>query len=540
MRSASDSRFDFSDFCRVETDQDFGGTYWSYKVCIGGTFSGCVGQTETREGPMPFTPHGQFNASSFSIFQRSLMQTDEVPLADIVDDPLFEQVFEKHGVDFADNEDAVYTPAITLWALISQVFFAKEQRSCKAAVLRVASLWATLGRYVCNTSTGAYCRARLKIPFEAVRDLVRQIALGADNGVSHHDIHEDSDINLSPRVVAKVRSKADEGRVLLLDGFVITAADTPENQEAYPQNPVQAEGVGFPILRCVTLTSLYTGMLFDLACGPYSGKETGETALMRELLDVLQPGDTLVADSYHCTYWLVAACRMRNVNIVMKNHHKREDEPANARRLRKGERLVMWSRPDRPDWMTVEDYRQQPQTIEIRLVDVKVDRAGFRPDKFTVATTFTSDAGVCADWIRSVYESRWLVELDIRAVKCSLNMDILRAKTPAMVLTELWSCLLAYNLIRLKMLQSCTENGRDPRSLSFTTTQQLLATNWLLCAVIGVTEELRNVGQQTCCSQRVGHREGRVEPRRNKRRPKVLALMTKPRRQYQEELKAAA
>ena len=230
---------------------------------------------------------------------------------------------------------------------------------------------------------------------------------------------------------------------------------------------------------------------------------------------------------------------MRKVNIVMKNHHKRDDDPANARRRRKGERLITWSRPHRPRWISVAEYAQQPKTIESRLVDVHVDQAGFRPDKFTVATTFTIDAEFCADWIRSVYESRWLVELDIRAVKCSLNMDILRAKTPAMVLAELWSCLLAYNLIRLKMLQSCTAQGRDPRSLSFTTTQQLLATNWLLCAVIGVTDELRDLGQQACCSERVGHRQGRVEPRKNKRRPKVLALMTKPRQQYQQEIEAA-
>ena len=155
----------------------------------------------------------------------------------------------------------------------------------------------------------------------------------------------------------------------------------------------------------------------------------------------------------------------------MKNHHKRDDalltHVACERRA-----LVTWSRPQRPNWMSVEDYEQQPQTIEIRLVDVHVDQAGFRPDKFTLATTFTSAAEVGADWIRSVYESRWLVELDIRALKCSLNMDILRAKTPAMVLTELWSCLLAYNLNPAQMLQSCTAQGRDLRSLSFTTTQQ--------------------------------------------------------------------
>ena len=489
---------------------------------------------------MPFTPPARFDAASFSLFQQSMMQTDDLPLADVIDGQLFEQAFEEHQVDFADDEDAVYTPAITLWALVSQVFFADAQRSCQAAVLRIASLWATLGRTVSDSNTGAYCRARLKIPFEVVRDITRQIARDAEDRVSHDDVDDQSDVNLSPRVIAEVRSQSGVGRVLLLDGFVITAADTPENQAEYPQNPVQEEGLGFPILRCVTLTSLFTGMLFDLACGPYSGKETGETALMRELLDVLQPGDTLVADCYHCTYWLIAACQQRDVHIVMKNHHKRDDHPADAVRLGKGERLVTWTRPGRPAWMSVTDYQQQPETIHIRLVDVSVKQKGFRPNTFTVATTMVDDPDFPADWIRSVYESRWLVELDIRAVKCSLNMDILRAKSPDMVRTELWSCLLAYNLIRLKMLQSCMESGRDPRSLSFTTTMQLLATNWLLCAVIGVSQEMATLGQEASRSQRVGHRDGRVEPRVNKRRPKILALMKKPRHQLQAEIETAA
>lgn len=132
------------------------------------------------------------------------------------------------------------------------------------------------------------------------------------------------------------------------------------------------------------------------------------------------------------------------------------------------------------------------------------------------------------------------MELDIRSIKCSLGMDILRAKTPEMVHTELWSCLLAYNLIRLKMLQSSASSGRDPRSLSFTTTLQLLGTSWLLGAVIGVSEELAALGQAASGSERVGHRPGRAEPRKNKRRPKLIALMTKPRHEYHAQLGAAA
>ena len=156
----------------------------------------------------------------------------------------------------------------------------------------------------------------------------------------------------------------------------------------------------------------------------------------------------------------------------------------------------------------------------------------------TIATTVLETQDFSRDWIMSVYRSRWLVELDIRAIKCSLGMDIIRAKTPALVKTEIWSCLLAYNLIRMKMLQSCAANGRMPRTLSFTTTQQLLANNWLLASVM-LTQELVDLGQQTSSSEIVGNRLDRVEPRANKRRPKVLALLAKPRNIAKIELAAA-
>ena len=490
---------------------------------------------------MPFTPPARFNASSFSIFRRSMMQSDQLPLTEAIDDERIKSVFEKHQVDFGNTEDVVYTPSLTLWALVSQALFSDEQRSLKAAVVRVAMYWAAVGQRVCRTNTGSYSRARLQIPSAAVRDITKQLADDVEATVERDAILSEQQAadSLCPDVVAEVKSMPVSGRLLLVDGFTTTAADTPENQAEYPQNPVQQEGIGFPILRSVSLISLTTGMLIDLAEGPYCGKESGETALLWKLLGRLQAGDILVADSYYCTYWLVAACQARGVQIVMKNHHKRDDHPADARRINKHERLVTWQRPDCPDWMSAEIYAEQPAQVEIRLVDIQVKECGFRTKAFTVATTMLNHKFHTAAWIGSVYRSRWLVELDIRSIKCSLGMDVLRAKTPEMVRTELWSCLLAYNLIRAKMLQSCAASGRDPRSLSFTTTMQLLASSWLLCAVIGATTELVQLGQEVSSSERVGHRPGRFEPRVNKRRPKVLALMTKPRHAYHAELAAA-
>jgi hypothetical protein len=491
---------------------------------------------------MPFTSPAHFIASSFSVFRRSLLQTEDLPLTDLIDQERFQAVFEEHNVDFGSDPDSVYTPAITLWALLSQALFSGEQRSCKAAVLRVASFWASVGRRVCKTDTAAYCRARLKIPFEAVRDITKLVAADAEAvfeklpRLSKEQIVE----SMCPDDVATVKSIPIKGRMLLVDGFTVTAADTPENQEEYPQNPAQKKGLGFPILRGVSLTSMQTGLLIDAEIGPYSGKESGETALLWKLLKQLKPGDTLVADSYYCTYWLIAACQAQDVHVVMKNHDKRDDHPIGARRINKDERIVTWERGPRPDWMSIELYNQQPATVELRLVDIRVEQAGYRTKAFTVATTIVDHKLYPSTWIGAIYRNRWLVELDIRSMKCSLGMDILRAKTPEMVRTEFWSCLLAYNLIRLKMLQSSIANGRDPRGMSFTTTMQLLGTNWLLCAVTGVTNELAQLGQEASSSEQVGHRPGRNEPRANKRRPKVLALMTKPRHEYQAELGVAA
>jgi hypothetical protein len=465
-----------------------------------------------------------------------MLQSDELPLAEVIDENQWQSIFESHEIDFGSDEGAVYTPAITLWALISQAFLKGELRSCKAAVGRVASYWALLGKKVCSTNTGAYCRARAKISWQAVRDICCQIAESAEVMYDKDSVDPEQVQN---EVVAQTQATPTSGRVMLVDGFTVTAADTPENQEEFPQNPSQKEGLGFPIIRGVSLISMVTGLLVDLMLGPYAGKQSGETALLWQMLDRLKPGDTLVADCFYCTYWLIAACKNKGVNIVMKNHDKRDDDPLGATRIDKHQRTTVWSRPQRPAWMSEEEYAECPEQIEIRLVDVLIEQPGFRSTKYTIATTILETKVYSRDWLTSVYRSRWLVELDIRDIKCSLGMDIVRAKTPEMVKTEIWSCLLAYNLVRMKMLQSCAANGRMPRTLSFTTTLQLLANNWLVASVT-LTRELVELGQQISSSEVVGNRPDRIEPRANKRRPKLIALLTKPRHIAKQELITAA
>ena len=79
------------------------------------------------------TPLG---SRSFDLIKDSMLQSDELPLAEFLDADKWQVAFDKHEVDFGNDEDAIYTPVITLWALISQAFFKAEMRSCKAAVGR--------------------------------------------------------------------------------------------------------------------------------------------------------------------------------------------------------------------------------------------------------------------------------------------------------------------------------------------------------------------------------------------------------------------
>ena len=482
---------------------------------------------------MPLYRTASFDRGAFEVFRDSLAQDRSLPLSEAIDDELFAEAFERHGVDFGNTPDAVYTPAITLWALVSQALFSGVHRSCGAAVTRVSLLWAARGRRIVSTNNGDYCRARQKIPSEAVRDIATGLADRAETGaVRDAQIDaaggHDEGCFAVPHVAA-TDAFVPEGRTLLIDGFTVDCSDTEANQNAWPQNPSQKEGLGQPIVRCLALISLATGLLVDLAVGPYSGKETGETALFRQLLAVLRPGDLLVADRYLCTYFIIAACQLIGVEVVMRKHHKRKDDPAMTFVYDDSERQTYWVRPERPEWMSEEEYRRMPERLAIRMVDVEDRRSGFRTTKLTIVTTIMDRSNVTAHWVRSMYRCRWTVELDIRDIKQTLGAEYLRAKSPAMVLTELWSILLAYNLIRMTMLQSGSAVDRAARSMGFAMTVQTLGASWTTLAIAGVDVVVAGAVQKSSRGETVADRPGRYEPRANKRRSKMIALLVEPR-----------
>jgi hypothetical protein len=314
--------------------------------------------------------------------------------------------------------------------------------------------------------------------------------------------------------------------------------DTLENQAAYPQQKSQAEGVGFPIARMVVLLSLATAMACGMAMGPYQGKETGEMALLRELLDGVDRRTILLGDRYYCSYFLIALLRLGQRDFVTRLHQSRRTDFRNTKRLGRGDHLVEWFRPQRPEWMDDATYQQIPPSIQIRQIEVQVDQPGFRTESFVVVTTLTDAEAYPKEEIAELYRQRWMVELDIRAIKSSLGMDVLRCKTPEMVRREAWTCLLAYNLIRKTMLDAAHQGGLSPRELSFTTAMQTVAASLetLLCVEDSLAARLIAAQVASIAEQTVGDRPNRVEPRAVKRRSKPHPLLAKPRAQARAEL----
>jgi putative transposase len=451
---------------------------------------------------------------------RSFLQHDGLPFADLLSEETIRQIADDAGVPRGQDDDGVtYTTAVTLWAFLSQVLFSKEQRSCGAAVARVIVLCVALGKKPCSDDTGAYCRARARLPLVLIQKLTYHIADAAEASVPDEWLW---------------RSR----HVHMVDGTTVSTPDTPRLQAAYPQPPAQKPGLGFPLIRMVVLLSLATAMLSGMAMGPYSGKETGETALFRQLLERLKSGDVVLADRYFCSYFMIALLRAKGVDVVMRQHQCRDTDFRRGRRLGPGDHAVIWTRPQRPEWMDHETYEQMPESLEMREVQVRVEQLGFRVESLVVVTTLLdADTYTRAD-IAELYHRRWLVELDIRVLKSTLGMDILRCKSPEMVAKEMWACLLAHNLIRQSLLQAALLKNLSPRQLSFTAAMQKTAASWVMILMCdeGRARTLIDTHLGDMAKNIIGDRPDRVEPRAVKRRPKPHPLLTKPRAQARAEL----
>jgi hypothetical protein len=407
---------------------------------------------------------------------------------------LLEQV-EEH---LPEHRERLYPPTVTLSMFVQQALSA--DRSCQKAVNGWAAQRTAEGLSAQSVRTGGYCRARERLPMQM------PIALMRETGRLLYE---------QARSCWSWRGRA----VKLVDGTKLSMPDTPANRHMYPPHPFHKEGLGFPLARVVSVICLNSAAVLDAAMGPFCGKDSGEVALLRGLLEHFKPGDVMLADALFCDYFLIAMMQAAGVDVLFEQHGSRVTDFRRGTRLGPRDHRVNWNRTRaKPHWMSWERYYSSPRQITVREVQV---------DGRILVTTMTDPRRVSRHELNTLYARRWNVELDLRAIKTTLGMHALSCRTPAMNQKQMWVYLLAHNLIRMLMAQAAHTAGVDPRHLSFKHTVQMWNC-WrpLLHDPIHCGQLFTLIAQV-----RVGQRPGRIEPRAIKRRHKTYPLLQVPRAQ---------
>lgn len=464
-------------------------------------------------------------SSGFRSVVDVFLSGEGLPFSQVLSAERIERVCRKHRCLF--GLDTIYSTSVVLWAFLSQVLRDGKEAACQAAVARIVAWRCEQGLEPPTADTGDYCRARSKLVPGALREISCEVA-------------EELEQAAEPGWLWKGKHHAK-----LVDGFTFTMPDTPGNRAKYSQIKNQKPGVGQPIARAAAIVSLATGAIMNLTFGAFEGKQTGETSLLRTLLGSFRTGDVVVMDRYYCSYMLLAMLLGQGAHACVRKHRYRQNRQQRVRRLGDHDHLVVWQRPERPKWMDQSLYQRIPRTMELREVCFRVVMPGYRTQFIEVITTLTDAGEYSREDLADLYGFRWNAELDIRAIKSTLNLDHVRCKTPAMVEAEVWTTILGYNLIRTTAAGAAQLADKQPRQISFTATCQYILAAWMQISSGRIDSEhltaygLRVLKQIAGCE--VANRPGRIEPRAVKRRRNRYTLMAKPRHELRAELcKAAA
>jgi hypothetical protein len=442
-----------------------------------------------------------------SVLDKIDMETG-LPFAELLAMEQICEVIKELGVEFRDR---IYPPWVTLWAFLSQVTC--QDSSCSSSVTRIIAYRTLTGRKKCSPNPSSYSTARQRLPEEFYSRLARNMG-------QHLDAMSPSQWLWKER------------HVKIVDGTTVTMPDTEANQNAYPRRSNQKNGVGFPILRITALFSLSVGTILDAEMTATKGKKTGENTSFRKLWRSLNRGDIVLGDSLYDGYSDIAQLRRRGVDVVFGMSQSRDRDFRQGKQLGSGDHIVMWKKPkfdksriDREIWEAL------PDTMPMREVTATVKDASGKPRTITLVTSLLDPDKYSKQDILNLFRERWHCELDLRCVKTMMGMEHLSCLSPEMVRKEIWTYILAYNLIRSHMARAADKYALPPRKLSFENARKAVDT--FTIAITGVppsiAAKLDEAMLYVIACHRVGNRSGRNEPRKVKRRNKSFPYLTSPR-----------
>jgi len=414
--------------------------------------------------------------------------------------------------------DRIWNPMLTFWTFLVQVLHPGS--ACREAVALVLAQQAGRSERRISPDASAYCQARQRVPLSvfaaALRTVGRYLQTQAKDQYLWHD-----------------------RQVRVVDGSSCSMPDTPELQGQFGQPDGQKSGCGFPVARLVAMFCWATGAVLDVAIGPY---RSSELTLVPALWEHLKRGDIVLADRFYCTYVILAELLARGCDAVFRLHggRSRTVDFRKGKRLGRQDRLMTWDRPTVcPRGLSRQQWMSLPEHLTIRLIRFTTQVPGFRSRTIVVATTLLDPVAYPAQEIAALYGDRWTVELRLRDIKTTMQMDVLRGKSPDIVRKEILMHLLAYNLIRALMWQAAQKHGQPLHRLSFAGTVEHLNALAPYLWLYGGTRRSDIVYAlllEWIARDKLPHRPGRIEPRAVKRRPKEYDRLNKPRQELRQAL----
>ena len=393
-----------------------------------------------------------------------------------------------------------YTPIKTLHSYIQQVLSADKSSSNAVSGVNISRLISEQAPVCPNT--GSYIKARKRLSEDSIHDLVKSLG--------------DSSLKKIPRSWCFAGHE-----IKVFDGTTLTLPDTKANNEQYPKHSNARQGIGNPQVRLLAVFSLITGSVIDYALEATKGKGTGETTLLRGILDCFKEGDIALGDALFCNFFLTHDLIKKKVDIITPGHIQRCYDFNEGIVLDEDDHITQWKKPRRPQWMSKEAYKDYPDTIQIR--EFKVNGVVYMTP-LRDATAHPKKA------LHTLYKRRWEVELHLRSIKTVMGMDRLACETPDMVRKEIGVHLLAYNIIREIMMDGCLKEDALPTQISFKGALHLL--NQFSPHFITLNKKKKAALYLQMLTlivkNKVGKRPGRVEPRAiRKRTPSFPVLRDK-------------
>lgn len=446
------------------------------------------------------------------ILKHKFTQSLGLPFRDLLSEATIQQAMDEIKIKYRRR---LFDPFVTIWVFLSQVL--DVDKSCHNAVSRVIAYLVDEGVEIPSTDTSAYCQARARLPEELLQKLFGKVAQDLGEKVTAEDLWR--------------------GRHLkVIDGSTVSMPDTVENQKAYPQPKSQKPGCGFPIAKIGMIFSLTTGAAIALAIDVLN---THDLQLARKLYQFLNPFDVILGDRAFCAYADLVAIKNLECDAVFRKHQSRKTPMYRGRIVGESDKLVTWHKPKKcPHGLSEDAFAALPSTLVVREIYYYIIIPGFRTTSVSLITTLL-DAEIypTLELVR-LYDFRWDVEVDLKHLKTTLGMDVLRCKTPQLVRKELYVYLLAYNLLRTLMWQAGTTYGVPPVRLSLQATRHHLDN--FIPQMLAISGAKRHHIYQTLLKiivhKPVPQRPARTEPRVRKRRPKAYPLMKQPRHELRRQL----